>query len=153
MAPRAASDGSTRVKRAVSPQFQTFYKMHEYSLSNNATTVGAKDSDRGRGNGHMPSSMVRKRVVTFRLSADEYDLIREFCQNSGIRSVSDLARDAILQRIAAANSPRAFVPGDLVSLSSALEQIDVALRELSGRISKVLGPIDRKFENREPPIA
>jgi hypothetical protein len=37
----------------------------------------------------------RNRMVSFRLSAEEYEKFREFCFTSGIRSVSEMARVAI----------------------------------------------------------
>ena len=37
----------------------------------------------------------RSRMISFRLSEDEYASLRSLCENEGARSVSDLARDAV----------------------------------------------------------
>jgi hypothetical protein len=37
----------------------------------------------------------RNRMISFRLSAEEYEKFRELCFSSGIRSVSEMARVAI----------------------------------------------------------
>ncbi len=37
----------------------------------------------------------RSRMISFRLTAEEYDRFRELCYSNGIRSVSEMARAAI----------------------------------------------------------
>lgn len=37
----------------------------------------------------------RSKMISFRLSAEEYDHFRELCYSQGIRSVSELARAAV----------------------------------------------------------
>lgn len=54
--------------------------------------------------------------------------------------VSELAREATLQQVTEGSSGRTFVSGDLTALSSGLEQVDGALKTLSEKISKILGP-------------
>jgi hypothetical protein len=85
----------------------------------------------------------RNKLVTFRLSLEEFESLRSFCISKGARSVSEFARDAILHQINGSGAQRTFVSGDLVTLSSALEDIDIALKNLSGRISKILGSSDK----------
>jgi hypothetical protein len=81
----------------------------------------------------------RKKLVTFRLTVEEYQALKSLCITKGVRSISELTRDAVLQQLS--NRPsRSLVSGDLVTLISALEHIDDALQDLSGRISTVLGP-------------
>jgi hypothetical protein len=82
----------------------------------------------------------RKKLVTFRLSSEEYEALKKYCISSGARSVSDFARETILERISQTKTPRSILSSDLMMLSSSLEEIDAALKDLSGRISKVLGP-------------
>jgi hypothetical protein len=44
----------------------------------------------------MPVYQPRTRLVNFRLSEEEYQVLRETCMRSGARSVSDYARGAVL---------------------------------------------------------
>src|SRR3954447_18154064 len=46
--------------------------------------------------GHAPRVRNRKtKIVTFRITTDEYERLRNFCISKGQRSVSDLARTAV----------------------------------------------------------
>ena len=83
----------------------------------------------------------RNKLVTFRLSPEEYEAVRRYCASSGERSLSDFVRVTVLNRIA--TPQRSFVSGDLVTLASALGSLDVELKNLRGRISAVLGPVDK----------
>lgn len=85
------------------------------------------------------SHATRRRLVTFRFREEEYEAVRTFCETTGARSISDFVRESILQRIRTRN-PRVLISNDLGTLSTALEDIDSALRQLSGKISKVLAP-------------
>ena len=60
----------------------------------------------------------RSRMISFRLSEDEYASLRSLCENEGARSVSDLARDAVHR---------------LVRKDSQVE-VETALRALEGRM-------------------
>jgi hypothetical protein len=82
----------------------------------------------------------RKKLITFRVTAEEYEALKNVCISKRSRSISELTRGAVLQQLAADSSFTKFYFGDLVALISDLEQIDEALRDLSGRISKLLGP-------------
>lgn len=82
---------------------------------------------------------IRNKSITFRLSLEEYGAVRSYCTLKRMR-ISDLAREATLQQIAPEPSHRTFVSDDLTALSSGLEEIDGALKNLSEKICKVLGP-------------
>jgi hypothetical protein len=82
----------------------------------------------------------RNKLVSFRLSAEEYEALKNYCVARKVRSISELARESILQHVYADDSKRNLVSTDLVTLASSFEEIDVALKALSGRISRVLGP-------------
>ena len=86
----------------------------------------------------------RKRLVTFRLTLEEYEAVRNLCISRGVRSISELTREAVLQQLSADRQSRTFVSGDLVTLIGALEHIDDALKDLSGRILNVLGPSGKR---------
>ena len=60
----------------------------------------------------------RSRMISFRLSEDEYASLRSLCENGGARSVSDLARDAVHR---------------LIQKDSHAE-VEIALRTLEGRM-------------------
>lgn len=99
----------------------------------------------------MPLFASRTKSVTFRLSAEEYAALRSYCIANKVRSVSELARQAILQQVEGNRSQRNLISGDLVALGSALVEIDGALKNLSGRISRVLGPTQKQAPwNRAP---
>jgi Arc/MetJ-type ribon-helix-helix transcriptional regulator len=60
----------------------------------------------------------RSRMVSFRLSEEEYADLRSLCETGGARSVSDLARDAVHRLI----QPDSHV------------EVAAALRALEGRV-------------------
>jgi hypothetical protein len=85
----------------------------------------------------------RKKSVTFRLSAEEFEILRSYCIDRKIRSVSELARESILQQVQREYcSPRTLDSGDLVALGSAVEETVMALKNLSGKISIAISPAD-----------
>ncbi len=63
----------------------------------------------------------RSRMISFRLSEDEYASVRSLCENEGARSVSDLARDAV---------HRLIVKGSETG-------VELTLRELQGRLDSL----------------
>ena len=79
------------------------------------------------------------RLVTFRLSEAEYEALRNTCEIHGVRSVSEFGRDAVLNRMHSLNKTTVSLGEDLTTLGTRLEDLDDALRELSGHISRVLG--------------
>lgn len=81
----------------------------------------------------------RTRLVTFRVTADEHNSLTRACSTEGARSVSDYARSAVLTRITIHKASRFSLGDDLATLGSRLEEIDRALKELSGTIERVLG--------------
>lgn len=81
----------------------------------------------------------RSRLLTVRLSADEYERLKSLCAQEEARSLSDFAREAILQRVNANRTPQASLAGDLNALGARLEQVDDAIKSLSGCIERVLG--------------
>jgi hypothetical protein len=88
----------------------------------------------------MPLFNSKKKSVTFRLSAEEYEALRRYCIARKVRSVSELARESILPQVFEDRSQRTLVSGDPVALGSALEEIDAALKNLRGRVSRLLCP-------------
>lgn len=91
------------------------------------------------------------RLVTFRLSEAEYEALRSTCELHGVRSVSEFGRDAVLHRMHDLNKTTISLGEDLTTLGTRLEDLDEALRELSGHISRVLGA--RVTGNSQPPVS
>jgi hypothetical protein len=82
----------------------------------------------------------RKKLVTFRVTMEEYEALRGLCISRRARSISELTRGAVLQQLSTETLPRSAAPEDLVTLISVLEQIDDELRHIRGRISRIVGP-------------
>lgn len=81
----------------------------------------------------------RSRLLTVRLSGEEHERLKRLCAEEEARSLSDFARDAILQRVNASRAPKASLTGDLNALGARLEQVDAAIKSLSECIERVLG--------------
>ena len=93
---------------------------------------------RGPRGKYMAVLTSRSRLVTFRLSADEYKELQNVCIAEGARSISDFARSAVLRRMVQAGK-RVALSEDLATLGAVLEELDTSLRDLRGRIARILG--------------
>jgi hypothetical protein len=82
----------------------------------------------------------RSRLVTFRVSPDEYNKLMKSCVDSGARSIADFARDAVLQRTHVLEAQSGTLHGDLTTLGNALGELDATLILTRRRIRDVLGP-------------
>lgn len=92
----------------------------------------------------------RSRMVTFRVSADEYDLLARSCVTRGARSMSDFARAAVLERMQMASTPAGTLSGDLTTLTAELIDLDASLREMRNQLRRVLGPAIAHDRSRAP---
>lgn len=88
----------------------------------------------------MPILRRHSRIVTFRVSSEEYEVLARSGKSSGARSLSEFARAAVFDKIEALRAPRLTLHSDLSTLGKALGELDVALREASNRICRMLGP-------------
>ena len=79
------------------------------------------------------------RLVTFRVSPEEYDELSKWARVVGARSVSDFARAAVRHNIQALRIPSGTLTGDLSKLVRALAELDAALGDTQKRIRGVLG--------------
>ena len=84
----------------------------------------------------------RSRLVTFRLDPEEYAALRRVCISTGARSMSEFAREAVLTSVDLGGSGKPSLGGDLVTLTSRLQELDKLLRTVSGVINRVLGDGD-----------
>ena len=83
----------------------------------------------------MPVYRPRTRLVNFRLSEDEYQVLRETCFRSGARSVSDYARSAVLTGAPSASA------GSLVQLpscSARWERLEGSVSQLEAKLSQLI---------------
>lgn len=69
----------------------------------------------------------RSRMISFRLSEDEYANLRSLCEEAGARSVSDIARDAVHRLIR----------------MNAQSHVEVALRTLEDRVDSLDSQVRR----------
>jgi hypothetical protein len=86
----------------------------------------------------------RSRMVSFRLSEDEYVNLRILCETGGARSVSDLARDAV---------NRLIQPDSHVEVAAALRVLEGRVDRLDLKVQRLTtaGEQDTSREARESP--
>lgn len=90
----------------------------------------------------------RSRLVTFRLSADEYKELQTVCIAEGARSISDFARSAVLRRMIQPGK-RVTLSEDLATLGDTLQELDTSLQDLRGRIARILGTRKESIEHED----
>ncbi len=82
----------------------------------------------------------RSRLVTFRVSAEEYETLTRSCLECGARSIAEFARSAVLQTAQVLHAPTGDLSGDLTKLSRGLRDLDLVLVDMRKRIHGILGP-------------
>ena len=102
-------------------------------------TPSASKKFESRTNLSMPILRRRTRLLTVRLSAEEYEGLKKVSATEGARSLSEFARNAILRHANNQSSSKGSLTGDLTALGEQLEQIDGVIKNLSTRIERVLG--------------
>lgn len=70
----------------------------------------------------------RNRIVYFRVSEEEFQNLRTYCETYGARSVSDLARSAVLGTVQGQN------PAGESELLAKLREIDHSIGRLSRKL-------------------
>jgi hypothetical protein len=85
----------------------------------------------------VPILQRRNRLVYFRISEDEFRRFSDLCQTEGARSISDMARTAIQQRLADCSDPVAL---RLKALNDVLGRVDVALQRLTSLLEERSAP-------------
>lgn len=103
---------------------------------------GPEQSVRGEAKG-------RTRVVTFRVSGEEFGLLTRARVLSEARSLSSFARRAVLEKVRTMESPSRTLSGDLATLAKTLAELDGALRDVSKRIRRVLGLTEPETDDPE----
>ncbi|WP_321476835.1 ribbon-helix-helix protein, CopG family [uncultured Paludibaculum sp.] len=72
----------------------------------------------------------RSKMVSIRLSDDEFRRLREVCEATGARSISDLAREAMHRLVDMPHNGHA-------PMESRLEQLDQKVSNLQARLDKL----------------
>jgi Arc/MetJ-type ribon-helix-helix transcriptional regulator len=75
----------------------------------------------------------RSRMISVRLSEDEYAALRRLCQNTGARSVSDLTRDAMRGLLENGTREEA--------LGSRMEEFRAQMKSLDHRIESLAAEV------------
>ena len=73
----------------------------------------------------------RSRMISFRVSEDEYAGLKNLCVNKGARSVSDMARDAVHRLITNHSWPNNQLESVVQVLQVRIEALDVEVKRLS----------------------
>ena len=76
----------------------------------------------------------RNRMVSVRLSDEEFQKLRAVCLSSGARSVSDLAREAMHRLIEHAEAPSHGVHAKLDELDTRLSRLQDQVRTLAANV-------------------
>jgi hypothetical protein len=77
----------------------------------------------------------RNRTITFRVSVEEYEALREFCCSVGARSISDFARAAVHEVMGSKHT-------GLYPLLSQVRQLVRQQGELSDKVTELSGRLD-----------
>jgi hypothetical protein len=78
----------------------------------------------------------RSRMVSFRLSEEEYESLRDICMTAGARSLSDIARDAVHQLIGSGGDPKKDkdIETQVRLLNERMDAIDQEVRRLAAKL-------------------
>jgi hypothetical protein len=77
----------------------------------------------------------RSRMVAFRISEEDCDRLRGLCVTLGARSVSDLARTAVIRLIGSEKGEADPLVRQMEVLSRTVKQLEAAVEELSTRVA------------------
>lgn len=77
----------------------------------------------------------RKRTIGVRVSQDEYDLLERFCAAGGARSISDLARTAVLKFVNQAMRNKS--PSGKSAPPTQLKEIELKMDQLLAELASV----------------
>jgi hypothetical protein len=85
----------------------------------------------------------RNRMISFRLSPEEYEKFRELCFSSGIRSLSEMARVAI-NNFLTHQTPKSATQN---SLDARISDLENRLQILSNELKRQRGSINNNPRN------
>ncbi len=82
----------------------------------------------------------RRSIVTFRLSNEEYESVKQGSEEAKSRSLSDYAREAVLRRVAMEREPH---EAEISAITANVERLSEAMREMDGKLSQILKQSER----------
>ena len=77
--------------------------------------------------------------MSFRLSNEQYEAVKNACERSELRSVSEFTRLAVLQAIKRQRSDAQIWADDLATLGQRLHELDEKLTEMRHVVRRLLG--------------
>ena len=78
----------------------------------------------------------RSKMVSFRLSEQEYESLLALCATRGARSLSDLARDAMQRLLGGHNGAGAPAESEVEKLHGQMQELDREVRRLAQMMSE-----------------
>lgn len=78
----------------------------------------------------------RSRMVSFRLSEEEYEGLKRICMDVGARSLSDVARDAVHRLLGSNAVPNRDLESQLMLLNGRMDALDHEVKRLSRLIDQ-----------------
>jgi hypothetical protein len=81
----------------------------------------------------------RSRLMSFRLSHEQYEAVRSACEQSEVRSVSEFTRLAVLHAIKRQRYDTPIWADDLATLGQGLRELDERLAEMRQAVRRLLG--------------
>ena len=79
----------------------------------------------------------KTRIVSVRLSDEEFVRLKQACELHGARSLSDLAREAMQRLVESADGNGSHVEGRLRQFDERLSQLQDEVGRLSGRVEEL----------------
>jgi Arc/MetJ-type ribon-helix-helix transcriptional regulator len=78
----------------------------------------------------------RSRMISVRLSEEEYSALRQLCSLTGARSVSDLTRDAMRNVLRGGGREEAFA-GNLDEFRAGMRSLEKKVEQLEAKITSI----------------
>src|SRR5579863_2566126 len=107
-------------------------KVHLIYLRFRAVNTGARSPR------FLPMTVLkrRSRMISFRLSEEEYEGLKNVCVALGARSLSDIARDAVHRLLDDGTAPKRNVETELQLLGEKMAALDQEVRRLAGLVGQ-----------------
>lgn len=78
----------------------------------------------------------RSRMVSFRLSEEEYEGLKHICMTIGARSLSDIARDAVQRLLSNGTEPKSYSDAQLRILYEKMDALDQEVKRLGALVGQ-----------------
>lgn len=99
-------------------------------------------------------AVVRKRdkLVSFRLSSQEYETLQRLIANAGARSISDFARSTLCDALEGRHTEKQnalAAPGTTVQVNQTLERLATTMGELNRVIGRLAVLVESTYTNKD----